>query len=626
MRWDGNARRGNDGRAGPMVPLRGGVDMASILLIDSTALFREPMALALRSHGFDVIEAGHGRQAVTILQSRPIDLIVLELILPVMDGLSLLRYLRGEPRYARLPVVVLSAAGSRAMVLKAAQFGVRDYLVKSHVTLHALVERIHRALSAATDSRAALPAGSCATAAQSCQASPGGTTDAASTVPAPRPDAAAALKSMKSIVTKSEVLDRIQKRAELRAFSPTVTKLMQLTGSERATLEQITRTIRQDQALAVRILQMANSAAFNRGDPVESIEKAAQRLGMAQIRQAAINVGVVSEMSEIGIGGRVDAAQFWEHSIATGLIAAKIARSRAPEDADQAFTMGLMHDVGRVLFAEDFPDEYAEAMRVTDELGLPLELVEARLFMASHAECMDRLLHLWRFPKDLIDPIVFHHLSLDNIRRMAPRRVKEVATLALADRMAHALLLGSSGNDVLYPTEELCEVLGVDDRVFGRLEDETRRETDGLKLSMLAAGGGGGGAARGWVDPREAVRQSLAAPARPLYISRRPGIDAFRCFFDLLRQDEAEAPNLLVLHVTDAREVEEVAAMTRCVECSADASGLPALVISSAIEELDLRGRLDGRRVEVRRAPIAVSHLLHAMNELLASESGKAAA
>jgi putative nucleotidyltransferase with HDIG domain len=397
---------------------------------------------------------------------------------------------------------------------------------------------------------------------------------------------------------------------------------MQLTGSERATLEQITRTIRQDQALAVRILRMANSAAFNRGDPVESIEKAAQRLGLAQIRQVAINVGVVDQMSEIAIGGRVDAAQFWEHSIATGLIASKIARARAPEDADHAFTMGLMHDVGRVLFAEDFPEEYAEAMRVTDELGLPLEQVETRLFMASHADCMDRLLHQWRFPKELIDPIVFHHLSPADIRRVAPRRVQDVSTLALANRVAHALLLGSSGNDVLYPTEELCEVLGVDDRMFGRMEDETRRETEGIRLSMLASGGG----ARGWVDRVDAVRKALHPGVRPLYISRRPGIDAFRSFFDQVRQDGVEAPNLMVVHVADAREVDEVTAMARCVECTSDVSGLPVLVLSSAGGEIDLRGRLDDRRVEIRRAPIAVSHLLHAMNELLAPESGKAAA
>ena len=150
------------------------------------------------------------------------------------------------------------------------------------------------------------------------------------------------------------------------------------------------------------------------------------------------------------------------------------------------FTAGLLHDVGRMLFAERLGDRYTEVIDTADKLGLPLETVESRLLLINHADLTDRLLRQWNFSPELINPIALHHLSVGNIRRMVPRMVEQVSTLALANRLAHALLLGSSGNDAVYPIEEFVQALNLSADVIREICRTVPDETLDLRIAMLS--------------------------------------------------------------------------------------------------------------------------------------------
>ena len=82
--------------------------------------------------------------------------------------------------------------------------------------------------------------------------------------------------------------------------------------------------------------------------PVSSIDLAVQRIGIAQIRQMVLSIGVIDRFSASMRSVRLDALKFWEHSIGCGLIAAEITRCRSgsTEEVDAAFTMSLLHDTG----------------------------------------------------------------------------------------------------------------------------------------------------------------------------------------------------------------------------------------------------------------------------------------
>ena len=79
-----------------------------VLLIDDSKAVRSLMSLALVREGYEVTEAEDGEAAIDLLDGRTIDVVVCDLNMPRMDGLSFLRLLRLHPRYKRVPVAILT--------------------------------------------------------------------------------------------------------------------------------------------------------------------------------------------------------------------------------------------------------------------------------------------------------------------------------------------------------------------------------------------------------------------------------------------------------------------------------------------------------------------------------------
>jgi len=161
-----------------------------------------------------------------------------------------------------------------------------------------------------------------------------------------RRDGGADLEAMRPLVTKSDLLDRIAGMGELKGFSPTVSQIMSLVSSPRCSVEQVAKAVGQDHGIALKILRIANSSAFSRGDRVDTVHKAVLRIGLEQIRQTAMSIGVMERFGTLGLGDRLTAPMFWEHSIACGIIAAEIAHALKHKDPEVAFTTGLLHDLG----------------------------------------------------------------------------------------------------------------------------------------------------------------------------------------------------------------------------------------------------------------------------------------
>ncbi len=573
--------------------------MTKILLVDDMAVFREPIAASLRVEGFEVICAENGQEALDEIRRERPDVVLLDVAMPVMDGLQVLQALHEQPRMPMSRIILLTAVSERDYVIRAGRLGIKHYLLKSQFSLKQLVDRVNKVLCTEEESD------------QNCTDQPN---DSTSVTQQANPEVADALpdtdspltqlKQKPSLLRKSDVLQRLNEMAELKAFSPVVSRLLQLTNSESSSIQNIVKTVKQDQGIALRLLKLANSAVYTRGEPVDSIDEAVKRIGLAQIRQAVLNIGLIEAMSTVMIGDHVDAGQYWEHSIACGLIASEIAHQRDPQSADIAFTMGIMHDVGRIMLSECYPAEYCEAIETAQKLGVPLEQVETRLFMINHADCMDSLLHKWKFPKELIDPIVFHHLSIGNIRRVAPRRLDEVATLALADRLTHAMMLGSTGNSILYPTDDFCDALKLRPELLVKIEDTAREDTTSLRVTMLRASTDG----NEWADRREHYQQLAGADARSLYVSKSEEFDSFAIFLRQLEQHRDGPPNIAVVYIAKASDAVMISTRLQREEKQRELDCLPTIVLTPDPAKLPL-SEFKGRMVSVLRVPTP-SHTL----------------
>ncbi|MFH1060232.1 MAG: response regulator [Pseudomonadota bacterium] len=111
----------------------------SILLVDDRADFVRIMAERLRERGYDVAEANDGPSALAALGGRHFDTIVLDLVMPGMDGIETLRRIKEQDPAAR--VIVLSGHASGQYVVEALALGALDFMVKP-VDIESLVARL----------------------------------------------------------------------------------------------------------------------------------------------------------------------------------------------------------------------------------------------------------------------------------------------------------------------------------------------------------------------------------------------------------------------------------------------------------------------------------------------------
>ena len=119
-------------------------DMASILVIDDDADGRELVAQFLEKSGYRVRSAPNGRIALIELSSEVPDVVILDLMMPEMNGIDFLQIIRGYLRWQSLPVIVLTAYPSGEHIEKIKQMGVKRIFTKANYQLADLLKCVNQ--------------------------------------------------------------------------------------------------------------------------------------------------------------------------------------------------------------------------------------------------------------------------------------------------------------------------------------------------------------------------------------------------------------------------------------------------------------------------------------------------
>ncbi len=138
--------------AAPLLPCGELVDygfvMSTILVVEDDVDIRELERYALASNGYKVLEAENGKEAVSMLEQEDIDLVILDIMMPVMDGLSAIKAIRYTLQ-SSVPIIVVSAKGDESDIITALELGCDDYLTKpfSMNVLNSKIRAVLRRLS-----------------------------------------------------------------------------------------------------------------------------------------------------------------------------------------------------------------------------------------------------------------------------------------------------------------------------------------------------------------------------------------------------------------------------------------------------------------------------------------------
>lgn len=118
-----------------------------VLIIEDDEVLLRTLYLLFRKYNYTIASAGDGDTGLKMAQRIVPDLVILDLLLPKMKGLNVLKYLKANPLTKNIPVVILSNLGDEYDVEQAKSLGVKEYFIKAETDLSSLAQRTEKVLS-----------------------------------------------------------------------------------------------------------------------------------------------------------------------------------------------------------------------------------------------------------------------------------------------------------------------------------------------------------------------------------------------------------------------------------------------------------------------------------------------
>ncbi|MFA5865752.1 MAG: HDOD domain-containing protein [Phycisphaerae bacterium] len=420
------------------------------------------------------------------------------------------------------------------------------------------------------------------------------------------------VSGLSPVITKGELHKLIRDGLDLKPLAPTVCNVMATTQSPNCSAEDVAKQISLDQALSIRLLKLANSSAYWRGKRVDNIKSAVSRIGTQNIRSLVMALGVLNHY-EGPEGKPVDVRFFWEHSIGCGLIASAIGKACNSEHTDEFFLWGLIHDVGRLILLDHVPHHYVKIWDIIDEFDIPPELAEQKILTIDHCEILQLAMQHWRFGREFIAPVVNHHRSASYIKSYIPDCAHSAAVIALSNRLCQAILLGCSGNDFLYPLDDLVELTKIPTDLLNQIALSVPDETNALKYIMLARSD-----SEIWPDFSQDVKNKLEHDFRPLCVSLQPQQDTYRIFCNSIASSPDDGPaNLGVIYLRDPKDWTSLTNAFEAQEKNLNVSNLPVIVVYDKTKITSSDPWLQTRRHAILKTPVRIPNFINNINQLI---------
>ena len=213
----------------------------------------------------------------------------------------------------------------------------------------------------------------------------------------------------------------------LPQFPENIMLVQKLINDPRSEMTDIARQISMDPALTADLLKIVNSAQYMLAKKVDSISEAVKMVGIRGIKNLLYSYGAEKVLG----GDTSEKKALWEHSYKTAFYAFNLIKNFHKDASilDDAYVGGILHDMGKIVFANVHPDLLKKIKEFCVEKNLPASLFEDLSAGMNHAEIGALIAEKWNFPDNLVTAIRLHHTPEE-----APPELKDlVDTVYLAN-------------------------------------------------------------------------------------------------------------------------------------------------------------------------------------------------
>ena len=202
--------------------------------------------------------------------------------------------------------------------------------------------------------------------------------------------------------------ERVKRMGTLPAMPTILTSLCEALSvrASKIDVNRIAQTISYDKALTAQCLRIANSALFRQRGDVATVREAVLALGLCRIRDLAFSCSLPLMFSNLssGVGKEI----FWRHGLGTAVVSQNLAQMLGAANLEQAHLCGLLHDIGILVNAILFPQDFRQVLEESTRERVTVDEVEHRILGFTHAESGRILAELWRLPVEVAEVIEYH--------------------------------------------------------------------------------------------------------------------------------------------------------------------------------------------------------------------------
>ena len=334
--------------------------MKTIVLVDDDPKMGERLSRLLKplESEWKMISVGSGQEALSTLAAQPCDVIMTDMRMPGKDGVQLLEEVRtGYPHVVR---VLLTEPSDQEAVLRSA--GSAYPCLPKSSPLQVFQSTVTRA---------------CA---------------------------------IQDLLRNEVLLKLVSGMHTLPSLPTLYREVMQELQSPDASIEKIGQIISKDPGMLTKMLQVVNSPLYGLPRRISSATQAVALLGLETIKSLVLSMKVFSQF-ESSAQTFFSLDILWNHGMITGRYARMIAKQQgttACNMEEDAFTAGLLHDVGLLVLATNAPDQYTETLALMNQ-GIAEWDAERQVLGATHAEVGGYLLGTWGLSDSIVEAVAFHH-------------------------------------------------------------------------------------------------------------------------------------------------------------------------------------------------------------------------
>ncbi len=194
---------------------------------------------------------------------------------------------------------------------------------------------------------------------------------------------------------------------DLPALPRVALRILEKIKNPDTSMNQLAEILATDPPLSAKVLNVVNSPFFGLSNKITNLPHAVNLLGEESLKYIALSFSLVQLFKKNQ--NQMDYSRFWKESLVCAVVSRLIAKQVNPDDAEDLYLLGLLHNIGTLILAQSQPRQYAMVIKKVEAEAMLMHHAESEIFGCSHMEIGAFLLNQWGFPESFTIPVSYHH-------------------------------------------------------------------------------------------------------------------------------------------------------------------------------------------------------------------------